>query len=86
MGGIPCRLIINAIVRAKAVPTHPADHPEFEAQLRKCYANPEIARAVTDEADGRWMSICTTLAKSSPLSVADLTVLWNGLAEYTTEY
>lgn len=86
MGGIPCRIIINAIVRAKAVPANPAQHPEFEAQLRKCYASPEIARAITDEADGRWMNICTTLAKSSPLPVSDLTILWNGLSEYMGEY
>ena len=83
MGGAVCRIIIQSVVRAKAVPTNPAQHPEFEAQLRKCYANPVIAESVGTEIDGRWKGICTALAKPSPLSVVDLTTLWSGLEEYT---
>lgn len=82
MGGVSCAIIIRSLVRFKAVPTNPAEQKEFEAQIRKCYANPTIADAVALEPDGRWKKICETLAKTSPLSTSDLTVLWEGLDEY----
>lgn len=82
MGGVVCQIIVRSIVRTQSVPTNPAQHPEFEAQLRKCYANPEIARSVADEPDGRWKNVCAALSKPSPLSVTDLGTLWSALEEY----
>jgi hypothetical protein len=82
MGGASCQIIIRSLVRFSAVPTSPGQQHEFEAQIRKCYANPTIAEAVALEPDGRWKKICETLAKTSPLSMGDLTILWEGLDEY----
>lgn len=82
MGGAACQIIIRSLVRFSAVPTTPHEQKDFEAQVRKCYANPTISEAVALEVDGRWRKICDTLKKPSPLSLADLTVLWEGLDEY----
>ena len=83
MGGISCQIIVRSLVRFSAVPTNPSQQHDFEAQVRKCYANPTIADAVANEPDGRWKNICATLKKPSPLSKADLDILWEGLEAYT---
>jgi len=80
MGGAPCLIIIQALVRYKTVPKSDKDRKEMEAQLRSCYANPTIADAAGED-EIKAMQICETLEKTH-LSPEDLQFLRNALPAY----
>lgn len=78
MGGLVCHIQRNAILEYAAIPTEPKKMPEFDRQLRACFASGEIAAAL--EANGTGMKVCDILWKdSSNWTLMDRTELLNYL-------
>lgn len=61
MGGIPCIIQRNAILKFKAVPTDPVEQTQFDEQMRRLYAT--VATSVADDAPYQAQAMCTILAK-----------------------
>jgi hypothetical protein len=63
VGGIPCLVDRNAILRFQSVPTDPAQQAEFDAQMRQLYV--VVAQDIADEAAMEAKAVCDILAKAA---------------------
>jgi hypothetical protein len=77
MGGLPCLVDRQAILRFQSVPTAPADQAAFDSQIRQLYASPNISQAIVNDTD-QAMAVCKILAQAT-FSQADRVKLLNTL-------
>ena len=83
MGGLPCLVGRQAILRFKNVPNSPADHAAFDAQIRQVYALPEVSQSIVNDTDDA--ETCCSILGQAVFSQADrvkllgtLDKLWPG--------
>lgn len=75
MGGLPCLVGRNAVLRFQSIPTNPSQLPEFDAQLRQLFALQEISQSVVNDTS-QAKACCDILAKSA-FTQADRTTLYD---------
>ena len=84
MGGIPCVVDRQAILRFQDVPTAPVQQAAFDDQIRQLYAHPHISQAISDDVPAEAGKVCDTLGKASftqddrKYLMATLNKLWPG--------
>jgi hypothetical protein len=63
MGGIPCLIQRNAILKYQTVPTDASNQAVFDDQMRRLYV--AVAQDIADDAPSQAQSVCTILAKTA---------------------
>jgi hypothetical protein len=84
MGGIPCLVDRQAILRFKTVPTNATDLIAFDAQIRQLSASPNISQSLANDVPDSTDKYCNILGQAA-FSQADrqylldtLNKLWPG--------
>jgi hypothetical protein len=83
MGGLPCLVDRQAILRFKTIPASSSDLASFDAQIRQLYSSPNISQSVVNDTDDA-KTVCDILGQAA-FSQADrqklmsvLDSLWPG--------
>jgi hypothetical protein len=84
VGGLPCLVGRNAILRFKTVPTSPVDTAAFDAQIRQVYALPDISQSIVNDTDQA--KVCCDILAQQTFSQADRQKLMSALALLWPEY
>lgn len=61
MGGIPCLVDRQAILRFQTVPTTPPEQAQFDEQIRRLYV--AVAQSIADDAPAQAQEVCGILAQ-----------------------
>ena len=78
MGGLACLVPWRAIVEYDGIPSSHKEQKELEEQMREALAVPSVYDSTVER--GVAQEVCNLLAKPRPLSLTDLTRLYE-LAE-----
>lgn len=84
MGGLPCLVGRNALLRFKTVPTSPTEIVAFDAQIRQVYALPDISQAIVNDTDQA--KTCCDILSQARFSESDREKLMNALDMLWPEY
>lgn len=64
MGGLPCLVGRNAILRFKTVPASVDELPAFDAQIRQVFALPDITQSLVNDTNEA-KAVCDLLEKDA---------------------